>query len=124
LLVLGIATEQATILLPREVWKTLPGGMPYFSIKTEPDAPAPMDRFNKVFDLLVSIGGAPESMRQDFLLHHTTGDPTDEYRFQGKLGFGGKYRRKTNRVDCYSEDENEERLKIIERLNAELAKLS
>ena len=81
--------------------------------------------FNRVFDLLVSIGGAPESMREDFVYHHARSDtPCDEYRFQGKLGFGGKYRRKTNRVDCYHEDENAERLKIIERLNAELAKLS
>lgn len=32
LLVLGIATEQAKILLPREMWNVLPGGMPYFAV--------------------------------------------------------------------------------------------
>lgn len=32
LLVLGIATEQAKILMPREMWKMLPGGMPYFAV--------------------------------------------------------------------------------------------
>lgn len=80
--------------------------------------------FGSVFNLLASIGGAHESMRADFVHHHARSNPPcDEYRFQGKLGFGGKYRRKTNTVDCYSEDETPERLAIIERLNAELAKL-
>jgi hypothetical protein len=32
LLVLGLATHQATILLPRNMWSLLPGGMPYFSV--------------------------------------------------------------------------------------------
>ena len=32
LLILGIATKQAIILLPRAMWKALPGGMPYFVV--------------------------------------------------------------------------------------------
>ncbi len=32
LLVLGIATDQAKILMPRKMWGMLPGGMPYFVI--------------------------------------------------------------------------------------------
>lgn len=32
LLVLGIATKQAKICLPRTLWSVLPGGMPYFSV--------------------------------------------------------------------------------------------
>lgn len=32
LLALGIATEQAKIMLPRDMWSMFPGGMPYFSI--------------------------------------------------------------------------------------------
>lgn len=32
LLVLGIATDQAKICLPREMWSIFPGGMPYFMI--------------------------------------------------------------------------------------------
>lgn len=81
--------------------------------------------YNRVFDLLVAIGGASESMREDFVYHHARSDePCDEYRFQGHLGFGGKYRRKTNTVDCYSEDESAQRHEIIRRLNAELAKLT
>ena len=32
LLTLGIATEQAKMLMPREMWNVLPGGMPYFAV--------------------------------------------------------------------------------------------
>lgn len=89
------------------------------------NTPIGLSRFyNKVFDLLVKIGGAPESMRSNFVyIHAEPESDCDEYRFQGKLGFGGKYRRKTNRVDCYREDESPNRLKIIERLNSMLQAL-
>lgn len=36
LLALGIATEQAKILFPREMWSAFPGGMPYFAVNTVP----------------------------------------------------------------------------------------
>lgn len=32
LLALGIASEQAKILMPREMWSMFPGGMPYFAV--------------------------------------------------------------------------------------------
>lgn len=80
------------------------------------------DLANKIFDLLESIGGAHESMRSDFVHNHTEAT-CDEYRFQGHLGFGGKYRRWKNGVDCYREDETPERLDIIKRLNEALQKL-
>lgn len=34
LLALGIASGQAQIQLPRDMWKAFPGGMPYFTITT------------------------------------------------------------------------------------------
>lgn len=77
---------------------------------------------DKVFDLLVSIGGANESLKQNFIYVHINEDCT-EYRFGGYLGHGGKYRSKTNRVDCYQEDETPERIKIIKELNEVLEKL-
>lgn len=43
---------------------------------------------------------------------------------QGKLGYGGKYWRRENRVSCYREDETTERLRLIIELDAALAKLS
>ncbi len=33
LLALGIATKQASILVPREMWAMFPGGMPYFQVE-------------------------------------------------------------------------------------------
>lgn len=54
--------------------------------------------------------------------------PTNEYRFMGSLGLGGKFRNNGNHdntpyVDCYREDETPERLKAIEATNAALAEL-
>lgn len=78
--------------------------------------------YNKVYTVLVNLGGAREDDRYDFVYHHTTQD-TDEWRFIGVLGFGGKYRRKTNTVDCYKEDEDMERLETIKIINSELESL-
>lgn len=81
------------------------------------------DKANKVYDLLVSIGGAYEPDRDNFVYHHTESKQgCDEWRFSGKLGFGGKYRGRYNRVDCYMEDETPERIKLMEELNAALEK--
>ena len=78
--------------------------------------------YENVFDVLHDLGGAPERLRENFVTVHL-GQPylLDEYRFQGELGFGGKYWHKTNRVSCYSEDETPGRLALIDRLNSELA---
>ena len=78
------------------------------------------DKANKVYDILVNIGGADEKMRDSFLYYHTEESDCTEWRFCGKLGFGGKYRSEYNSVDCYQEDETKERLKIIEEINNKL----
>jgi len=76
---------------------------------------------NNIYDLLVNIGGAYEPDRGSFLYHHVESkDGCSEWRFCGKLGFGGKYRSGSNRVDCYREDETVERIEIIVRLNEAL----
>jgi len=36
LVTLGIATGHAKMLLPRDMWEVLPGGMPYFAVILEP----------------------------------------------------------------------------------------
>lgn len=48
-----------------------------------------------------------------------------EWRFQGKLGFGGKFYANENGwyVSCYSEDETPARLQIIETANAKLVSM-
>lgn len=79
---------------------------------------------NKVYDLLVSIGGAYEPDRDNFVYHHTESKyGCDEWRFSGKLGFGGKYRSGNNRVDFYREDETPERIKLRDELNTALAQI-
>lgn len=79
------------------------------------------DQANAVYDVLMAHAGARESWRSDFI--HVVTKGGSEYRFQGSLGFGGKYRQKTNKVDCYQEDETPERLATIEATNAALAQL-
>lgn len=82
------------------------------------------ERANRIYDLLVSIGGASESERFDFIYHHTESEyGCSEWRFCGHLGFGGKYWCKYNSVSCYREDETSERTKIMNFLNEELSKI-
>lgn len=71
-----------------------------------------------VYDVLVNVCGAAEGDRYSFIYSATRGT-LSEWRFCGHLGFGGKYRAESFRVDCYSEDETPERLEIIERANAD-----
>ena len=81
--------------------------------------------YEAVYSILVRFAGARESsMRQDFVFHHARSTvPCTEFRFIGSLGHGGKYRSRTNTVDCYTEDENPERLRMIEETNQALANL-
>jgi len=74
-----------------------------------------------IFTVLVKEAGAHESGREDFVFHAISG--TTEYRFQGALGFGGKFRPETWRVDCYPEDNTPERERMIKATNAALGLL-
>ena len=82
------------------------------------------EKANKVYDILVLIGGASEHERDSFIHHHVYSKyPCDEWRFGGKLGFGGKYRSRNNRVDCYKEDDTPKRSILIQQINEELSKI-
>jgi len=52
--------------------------------------------------------------------------PATEWRFQGSLGFGGKFWRINGglSVTCYTEDLNPERDAIIKKVNALLAEIT
>ena len=90
--------------------------------------------FNDVYTILVEECGAPEgSHRQSFIQYHTEEKPewirpTTEWRFGGKLGFGGKfwnrqgYGAKFN-IDCYPEEYTEELLELIVSVNEKLVPL-
>lgn len=67
-------------------------------------------------------GAIPEEMIN--FVRYAEEDPL-EFRFQGKLGFGGKlYFDTPPRVSCYQEDETPERKRMIEDANKFLAVLA
>ena len=71
---------------------------------------------NRIWSILVEHAGASEMHRNEFLI--AAKDPgISEFRFSGKLGFGGKFWASRFEVDCYPEDENKKRKKIIENTN-------
>lgn len=76
---------------------------------------------DEVYDILVEHAGAPESDRSSFVAYCAPLSFGHEWRFQGNLGFGGKFyadfRGRNLRVGCYSEDRNEERERIIDLVN-------
>ena len=74
--------------------------------------------YEKVWDILVLDGGAYEPDRFSFV-DCFVNKRSDEWRFQGKLGFGGKYRAK-NTVDCYPEDQTPEIKNLINTINSKL----
>lgn len=80
---------------------------------------------NKIYDLLVSIGGASEMDRYSFVYEFSKNDKEDcsEWRFCGCFGLGGKYRPKINRVTYYSEDTTKKREKRLKLLDAALSEL-
>lgn len=80
--------------------------------------------YNRVFDILVDECGANEKMREEFLNYHISVEPCDEFRFQGKLGYGGKYWRKDNYVTCYEEDKTTSRVMMLTIANEKLDRLT
>lgn len=90
----------------------------------------PLEYATKIAKILINIGGANArvaSSTSDFIFYLTDEKSRwdIEYRFMGHLGYGGKFRTTYNswKVDCYSESENPERLKLIDRINKKLQKL-
>lgn len=87
---------------------------------------------NRIYDILIRECGATEYWRQNFIVCHcvtpyTDGDsvPCREYRFQGQLGFGGKFRNHSDRwyVDYSPEDKKEWRDAFVEIANRKLQQL-
>lgn len=82
----------------------------------------------EVYEILEKCAGAPLS-GEGFTRHQFIGYAQNnpdafplEYRFQGWLGFGGKwhYNGRTMRVSCYPEDETAGRLHVIAQTNKAL----
>jgi len=81
------------------------------------------DTANKIYDILVEECGAGEHNRIFFVVAQEQGGCV-EYRFQGSLGFGGKFWNSNQwYVTCYGEDYTKERLAAIDRANQRLTVL-
>ena len=90
--------------------------------------PLTAEQANAVYDVLVEHCGAsghPDE-KTNFVFHQTC-KVEREYRFQGRLGLGGKFYRDGSRdqwrVGCYREDLTPERQAMIGAANAALAEL-
>lgn len=107
------------------VFRTKEEALEMFRTKNLPNLPSSDAFYHKVYDILEDLGGATGDGYRESFIYNFTKDryKSDEWRFQGKLGFGGKYRGERNMVDCYSEDENPERKKLIKKINSALKKL-
>jgi hypothetical protein len=85
------------------------------------------EQAQKVFSLLIGVAQAHERDRNSFVRYVTSRDaePVHEYRFQGCLGFGGKFvmLRDEIRVTTYGEDATAERRNVIDRLHVALAEM-
>lgn len=85
--------------------------------------PLSLDQAHGIYDVLVTDVRAPAGDRDSFALEFTKPEPTNEWRFGGMLGFGGKFRLERMAVGCYREDETPERQAAMDRANAKLAAL-
>lgn len=88
---------------------------------------------NKVYDLLVSIGGADQASRDAFVIYalEEIDHGSTEWRFQGHFGFGGKLytswghgkKMRDWYVRYYKEDTTMERDGLLGTLNKKLDEL-
>ena len=79
---------------------------------------------NQIYDILEKECGAWVSEREGFV-YSQTHEVIREWRFCGKLGFGGKFWRNNCRlyVNYYNEDKTKERDAMVERANKLLEKI-
>jgi hypothetical protein len=77
----------------------------------------------KIYDMLREECNAPPHLREDFIFEQ--GEGCREFRFQGGLGFGGKFYVSHSewRVDCYTEDLNTTRRAMMRMANLRLANM-
>lgn len=82
--------------------------------------------YGRCWDLLVEHAGASTDPRERETFVHAFASPrTTEYRFQGHLGFGGKFRRghAKHYIDCYPEDLNPKTQEILDKVNSLIAEI-
>lgn len=80
--------------------------------------------YREVYRTLMRYAGASAAEAFSFTWSHMHDTYLNEWRFQGKLSFGGKYWKDRNEINCYREDETPERMQIIEETNAKLREVA
>lgn len=86
--------------------------------------PIPADVADAIWCVLVEECGCRDDPRdRSSFTHYLGASDWAEWRFQGALGFGGKFYNDhfSWRVGCYREDDTPERLAMMARANARLA---
>jgi len=88
---------------------------------------AAKETYRCIWSILQEHAGARPVYEDDFVYAFTrssSGPPT-EWRFQGTLGFGGKFWRYDGKyyVTCYPEDKTPERIATCDRVNSLLAEV-
>jgi hypothetical protein len=77
--------------------------------------------FNRAFDVLVTCCRMHDNEYDRFSFVHRYAEsstrPPSEFRIQGALGFGGKFRYPGFTVDCYPENETPARKEMVQRAN-------
>jgi hypothetical protein len=95
------------------------------TVAAGPQRPIPGSEILRI--LVEECGWQPsDNDRQMFTHHYDTADHEPlEYRFMGKLGWGGKLHAQGNRlyVTCYPEDYTQARLQMIAAADQRLAEL-
>lgn len=82
------------------------------------------EQANELWSCIVESCKATEDDRDAFIWCMTEEKPSNEFRFGGLLGSGGKlFIGKPPYVSCYQEDSNIFRENIIEQTNQELKKI-
>lgn len=80
----------------------------------------------EIYAILMEECGAPEVYRESFIYAFGKDRQPTEWRFCGKLGFGGKFWQNCDKwyVNAYSEDLTSERERMIEAANERLSVLA
>lgn len=85
----------------------------------------PSELSSEIWRILCEECGNRDDDREKWSFQHYVGEDNrfgHEWRFQGALGFGGKFYNDGRwRVGCYPEDKTAERGVMIDRANARLA---
>lgn len=80
------------------------------------------EKAKAVYEILIEVCEASAREKDDFVYTHTR-NGCSEWRFQGNLGFGGKYWSGRNAVSCYPEHLNPNTEQIIEKANKLLSEI-